>query len=91
MSRSKWAMVVVAVCLVVTVAAVVYAAGQANPAVGGWQVMNSPRYQVYYSPNMRADTFLLDTQTGTVWKLVHEHEVIAGEGEQTLWQRMRKD
>jgi hypothetical protein len=25
------------------------------------------RYQILYNPNVRADTFLLDTQTGKVW------------------------
>jgi|SRR5580704_12656698 hypothetical protein len=27
----------------------------------------SGRYQIIFNPNVRADTFLLDTQTGKVW------------------------
>jgi hypothetical protein len=28
------------------------------------------RYQIVFNPNMRADTFLLDTATGRVWQFV---------------------
>jgi len=31
----------------------------AEPAIG--------RYQIVYNPNVRADTFLLDTETGRIW------------------------
>lgn len=33
------------------------------------------RYQIVMNPNMRADTFLLDTQTGRIWeKVVYENK-----------------
>jgi hypothetical protein len=31
-------------------------------------VSNSGRYQIIFSPHLRADTFLVDTQTGKVWQ-----------------------
>ena len=31
---------------------------------------NNGRYQVVFSPMVRADTFLLDTATGTIWQSV---------------------
>lgn len=38
----------------------------------------SPRYQIVFSPHVRADTFLLDTQKGRVWVMVKFSD-IAGE------------
>jgi hypothetical protein len=31
------------------------------------------RYQIFFNPNARADTFLVDTQTGKVWQFVDIH------------------
>jgi len=42
------------------------------------------RFQVYFSPIMRADTFLVDTQTGKVWK----HVQTAQGG--FIWEEMEK-
>ena len=35
-------------------------------------VQRSPdgRYQLFFSPHMRSDTFLVDTATGRVWRMV---------------------
>ena len=43
------------------------------------------RYQICYSTLARADTFLLDTQTGKVWNLVKKAD------ETFVWQQMVKD
>jgi hypothetical protein len=52
----------------------------------GKQVMiNTPpigRYQIVFNPNVRADTFLIDTQTGKTWVATHISDV---EGDQTIW------
>ena len=45
------------------------------------------RYQVVFSPWMRADTFLLDTQTGRMWKPVQYTDL---EGEPTVWQYVER-
>lgn len=40
--------------------------GQSSPSSS-----NSPlsrRYQIVFNPNVRADTFLLDTETGKIWR-----------------------
>ena len=43
------------------------------------------RYTIIISPNVRADTFLLDTQTGRVWKPVQVTDVV---GEPVIWKVM---
>ena len=43
------------------------------------------RYQIVINPNVKADTFLLDTQTGMVW--VHA-EITDLEGNPTVWKLM---
>lgn len=43
------------------------------------------RFQIYYSPIVRADTFLLDTQTGKVWQMVKDKD------DNSLWQLMKKE
>ena len=63
MKRSRWAVVVVAVCLVVTVAAVAYAAGKAT-AVPVQEVVRARRFEVVDSAGkVVAD---LGAQSGTV-------------------------
>lgn len=41
------------------------------------------RYQIVFNPNVRADTFLLDTATGRVWG---HPSFTAYEGDPTAWQ-----
>lgn len=43
------------------------------------------RFQIFINPNVRADTFLVDTQTGKVWQLTQFTDV---KGEPTAWNRM---
>ena len=45
----------------------------------------APRYQICFSPQMRADTFLLDTHTGAVRQLVEDSSTHA-----FSWERMRE-
>jgi hypothetical protein len=40
------------------------------------------RYQIVFSPHLRADTFLLDTATGRVWS---HPQFTAYEGDPTAW------
>jgi hypothetical protein len=47
---------------------------QATPATG--------RYQIVMNPNARADTFLLDTQTGMVW---HRVPITDVENNPSIW------
>jgi hypothetical protein len=35
------------------------------------QAISAPgRYQIFFSPNVRADTFLVDTSTGRIWRMM---------------------
>lgn len=43
------------------------------------------RYQIVFSPNVRADTFLLDTQKGRVWQMTKFSDL---PGEPTAWNEM---
>jgi hypothetical protein len=43
------------------------------------------RYQIVINPQVRADTFLLDTATGRVWQLVKFTDINA-----TAWQIMKR-
>jgi hypothetical protein len=40
------------------------------------------RYQIFFSPHVRADTFLVDTQTGKVWQVVKYSDL---EGDPNIW------
>ena len=41
------------------------------------------RFQIVFSPNARADTFMIDTQTGKVWQFVTYVDL---EGDPHVWQ-----
>ena len=43
------------------------------------------RYMIVFSPIVRADTFLLDTQKGRVWQLTKNSDLV---GEPTVWDDM---
>ena len=45
------------------------------------------RFQIFFNPNVRADTFLVDTQTGKVWRMTTYTDII---GEPTIWQFMER-
>ncbi|HEY6578661.1 MAG TPA: hypothetical protein VIY09_05020 [Rhizomicrobium sp.] len=43
----------------------------------------SAKFQIVFSPRERADTFLLDTATGTVWRLTQKAHV---KGQPEVWE-----
>ena len=50
---------------------------------------SAPRYQIVFSPHVRADTFLLDTATGQTWQQVQYTDI---EGQPEIWRpRERPD
>jgi hypothetical protein len=59
--------------------------GQAAPTTvkqAGANASQVGRYQIVSNPNVRADTFLLDTQTGNTWTPV---EITNVKGQPTIW------
>jgi len=44
-----------------------------------------PRYQIVFSPHLRADTFLLDTQKGRIWQMTQFTDV---PGQPSAWADM---
>lgn len=48
---------------------------------------NYGRFVIVFSPYARADTFLLDTQTGKTWQLAKYTDVL---GEPLVWQYLSK-
>lgn len=54
---------------------------QAQPAVNQSPAQNG-RYQIVINQNARADTFLVDTQTGRVWGRVQISDVA---GQPSIW------
>jgi hypothetical protein len=60
--------------------------GQAAPTVVKQASLNTSqvgRYQIVFNPNMRADTFLLDTETGQTW--VQSEVTTDAVGKRTIW------
>ena len=47
-----------------------------------FQAGPTSRYQIVFGPHARADTFMLDTQTGRIWQRTHLTDV---EGEPDIW------
>jgi hypothetical protein len=45
----------------------------------------SQRFQIVFNPNVRADTFLIDTQKGKVWQVIKYTDL---EDQPTVWQPM---
>lgn len=39
------------------------------------EISQQGRYQIMFSPHVRADTFLLDTWTGKTWKKIHMADI----------------
>jgi hypothetical protein len=69
-----------------TVGATSFLMGQAAPTTVKQASANaSPvgRYQIVFNPNMRADTFLLDTETGQTW--VQSEITTDAVGKRTIW------
>ena len=42
----------------------------------------APRFQLFVNPSVRQDTFLLDTATGKVWRMIQMADAL---GEPTVW------
>jgi hypothetical protein len=53
-----------------------------NTAPQPQQASGVSRYQVVYSPNARADTFMVDSQTGKTWQFVTFTDI---EGDPHVW------
>jgi hypothetical protein len=49
----------------------------------GQEAQQPGRFQIIIRPDVRADTFLLDTETGKVWRLVQFSDL---NGEPTVWE-----
>jgi hypothetical protein len=45
------------------------------------------RYQIIFNPQVRADTFMIDTATGRVWQMVKFTDLTDGP---TVWQIMKR-
>jgi hypothetical protein len=70
------------VVLVVGIASFVM--GQSAPTIKPPSVNASQvgRYQIFTNPNVRADTFLLDTETGSTWA---QTQITDATGTPTIW------
>jgi hypothetical protein len=80
-TRRVIALAVVAVLLVGVASFVM---GQSTPTTKPLSVNVSQvgRYQIFTNPNVRADTFLLDTQTGNTWI---QTQITEAAGGPTIW------
>lgn len=70
-----------------TIAFLAYAAATAHAqdAPKPAEDVTPDRYQIVFSPDVPADTFLLDTSTGRVWRLTHVTDL---KGEPDVWMNM---
>jgi hypothetical protein len=86
----KWAAAAVALLVATTILmaqATTPSKPQTNPKPGvPTQTVIPPspvgRYQIVFNPNVRADTFLLDTQTGQTWV---QTQISDAAGAPTIW------
>jgi hypothetical protein len=60
----------IAVIVAVGFIAAALVAQSHRPTVTSSTSTGFPRFQIINNPNVRADTFLLDTETGKIWKPV---------------------
>jgi len=58
-----------------------------NTTKAATQPQDIGRYQIFFSPNVRADTFLVDTQTGKIWRMQQFTDV---PGQPTVWAPEKK-
>jgi hypothetical protein len=71
----------IVVAFVVVVSAIALLAQTARPAVSA-PAARDGRFQIVINPEVRADTFLLDTQTGRMWRPAQYKEL---EGEPVVF------
>lgn len=84
MSRKQ--IVILTALAFLTVGVTTFLMGQAAPTVSKQATTNTSqvgRYQIVFNPNMRADTFLLDTETGQTW--VQSEVTTDTVGKRTIW------
>lgn len=77
---------ILAALAVLSVGATSFLMGQAAPTVVKQATANASqvgRYQIVFNPSVRADTFLLDTQTGQTW--VQSEVTTDAVGKRTIW------
>ena len=72
---------IAAVALLLTLSSVSLTNAFAQPSAP----TQNARFQIVFNPNIRADTFLLDTQTGQVWQLTHFPDA---NGDPSAWSHM---
>ncbi|MGC1617853.1 MAG: hypothetical protein WA765_05135 [Candidatus Acidiferrum sp.] len=82
MSQKQIVILTLLACLIVGVTS--FLMGQAAPTAVKQQASPSQlgRYQIVFNPNVRADCFLLDTQTGNTWIQTAITDV---KGNPTIW------
>jgi hypothetical protein len=83
---SRKLIVVLSALVFLTVGVTSFLMGQAAPASVRQANANPSqvgRYQIIYNPSMRADTFLLDTETGQTW--VQSEVTTDAVGKRTIW------
>jgi hypothetical protein len=79
MSKRIAVFVVCTATLIVIGVALARAQQPARPAVAS---QSFGRYQIVINPQVRADTFLLDTETGRIWMPTQYTDTV---GEPTVW------
>jgi hypothetical protein len=73
---------IVAALIVASVGTTSFLMGQAAPSTKPASTQVG-RYQIVFNPNVRADTFLLDTETGQTW--VQSEVTTDAVGKRTIW------
>jgi hypothetical protein len=68
----------VAISLISAVIAIAQTRTQSPPEIK----LTPGRYQIVINPNVRADTFLLDTETGRVWHPIQYSDI---QGKPSVW------
>ena len=73
--------------LLVCVLVLLLSGAQVKPALQPIQPTALGRYQIIISPSVRADIFMLDTQTGSTWKPTQFSDV---SGQPMIWKYQDK-
>lgn len=67
------------------------AAKKPAPAIKTDITPGAPRYQLFVNPNVRADTFLLDTATGRIWLRTTYTDIVGDPDVWVVQQRIDSD
>jgi hypothetical protein len=79
--------------LVILLLIVGYAAVASTPSTSPVETKAQGRYQLVLNPNVRADVFLLDTQTGKIWtpvEITNVKDERTKAGSPTVWMYQEK-